>query len=104
MKNGLNELTKYFKNIEKNAKELEKTQSISFDILFNSKFMSKHTVFSSFDSLLEAGNYKVNSQEDFEAIPDDEFDTFISSNTKFESWQDMIDTASTEYALNKLGL
>lgn len=104
MSNGFSELNNYFKKLEKNAKELENTKSVSFETLFNSKFMSKYTRFSSFNELLTFGKYEVNSQEDFEAIPDDEFDDFIASNTKFETWQDMLDTASTEYAINKLGL
>lgn len=102
--NNLNDLSKYLKNIEKNAKELEKTTSVSFDVLFNSNFMQKYTNFLTFDELLNAGKYVVNSQEDFEAIPEKEFDKYISTCTKFDNWQDMLNTASSEYAIKKLGL
>lgn len=103
-KMNLDDLSKYLKNIEKNAKELEKTTSVSFDVLFNSKFMQKYTSFSTFDELLKAGNYVVNSKEDFEAIPDNEFDKHISTCTKFDNWKDMLNTATNEYVTKKLGL
>lgn len=56
--------------------------------------MVKYTTFSSFDELLEAGNFIVNSEEDFLAIPDDLFDSHISSVTNFKAWQNMLDKAT----------
>lgn len=100
---GLDKLQKQLKKMEKGAKELEKTTSVSFGELFTTSFMRKHTKFSSFDDLLSAGGFEVNSSEDFEAIPDDVFDNYISSCTKFSSWKNMLDEATSEYALKKLG-
>lgn len=77
---------------------------VSFDVLFTTKFMKKHTNFNSFDELLEAGNFIVNSQEDFEAIPDKDFDLHILNNTKFSSWDDMLTEAGESYVASALDL
>lgn len=101
---GLDKLQKQLKQMEKGAKELEKNNQIPFSDLFTHSFMLKHTNFSSFDELLEAGNFIVNSQEDFEAIPNAEFDVHISANTSFKKWEDMLSKATEIYITKKLGL
>lgn len=100
---GLDKLEKQLKQMEKGAKELSKTKNVSFDELFPASFMREYTSFSSMDELLDAGGFKVESQEDFEAIPDMKFDKHISANTKFKSWEDMIGEATSQYAAKKLG-
>lgn len=100
---GLNQLQKQLKQMERAAKSLENTHSVSFDELFSNSFMRKYTQFSNFDEFLKAGNFIVNSQEDFEAIPDNEMDLHVGRATKFSSWQDMLGKAGEEYALKKLG-
>lgn len=101
---GLDKLQKQLNKMEKAAKELEKNNQIPFDELFTRSFMLKYTNFSNFDELLEAGNFVVNSQKDFEAIPDVEFDIHISQVTKFRKWEDMLSKATEIYVSNKLGI
>lgn len=96
-------LKKFMKNLEKAADEISGEKSL--DELFTPSFMSQYTDFNSFDELLSAGNFVVNSQEDFKNIPEDEFDIHISSTTKFNSWEDMKAKAGQIYfnkALSKL--
>lgn len=100
---GLDKLEKQLKQMEKGAKELSKTSHVSFEELFPVSFMRKYTSFSSMDELLDAGGFKVESQEDFEAIPDIEFDKHIRENTRFKSWEDMLGEATSQYAAKKLG-
>lgn len=100
---GLDKLEKQLKQMEKGAKELSKTKHVSFDNLFPASFMRKYTSYSSMDELLDAGGFKVESQEDFESIPDVEFDKHISANTRFRCWEDMLDEATSQYAAKKLG-
>jgi len=101
--NGFDDLAKELKKMEQTAKELEKGEQVSFDILFNPEFMAKYTQFNSFDELLEAGNFVVNSEKDFEAIPDGELDVHVAQTTQFENWQDMLDSAGLEYGAKRLG-
>lgn len=101
---GLDELQNILQELADKAKELEGGHEVSFDELFTEQFMSTHTNFSNFNELLDASPFEVNSNEDFEAIPDDEFDKYISQVTKFESWECMLEKASCEYAASQLGL
>lgn len=100
---GLDKLEKQLKQMEKGAKELSRTKQVSFGELFTVSFMTKYTSFSTMDELLKAGGFNVESQEDFEAIPDAEFDRHIAATTKFKSWEDMLSEATSQYAAKKLG-
>lgn len=101
---GLDKLEKQLKQMEKGAKELGRTKHVSFGELFTTSFMRKYTSFSSMDELLAAGGYNIESQEDFEAIPDTEFDKHIAATTKFRNWEEMLSEATTQYVTRKLGL
>ena len=100
---GLDKLEKQLKQMEKAARELEKTKSVSFGELFTSAFMRKHTPFSSIDELLQSGGFNATSQKDFENIPDNELDKHIAKVTKFKNWDDFVGEAADQYALRKLG-
>lgn len=99
---GLDEFKNFFKNMEKQAKDLKNTKEIPFPDLFTTSFMHKYTEFSSFDDLLESGGFHVETNEDFEAIPDAELDAHIASTTRFNSWDKMFETALDEYIGKKL--
>ncbi|EGT3685956.1 TPA: hypothetical protein SHW33_002081 [Clostridioides difficile] len=92
---------KNLKRFQKKIEKIEQNSKSEFDkirtIILNKKFMNQHTNFDSFDELLTFGGYIVNSEEDFLAIPDNEFDSFIVENTDFPNWQTMLDTAYSKY-------
>lgn len=100
---GLDQLENRLNNMEKAAKELSAKKEVPLSDLFPSSFMRKYTNFSSLDELFNAGGFKIESQEDFEAIPDSELDKHISATTKFSSWQNMLNEAGVQYAAKKLG-
>jgi len=100
---GFDELNNQLEELNKRAESLEGTHSVSFTKLFTESFMKKHTHVSSFDEFLQAGNFVVNSQKDFEVIPDDVFDQYVSKATDFCSWEGMCGTATEEYAAAELG-
>lgn len=99
---GMKELQKTFSDLEKKINNLN--DNVAFDVLFSNSFMSKYTNFSSFDEFLEAGGFNVETQEDFEAIPDDDFDKHVSESTKFSSWEEMLQEAGTLHVKKQLGL
>ena len=101
---GLDKLEKQLKQMEKGARELERTKQVSFSELFTPSFMKKYTPFSSFDELLQSGGFKADSQEEFEAIPDVLFDNHIAAVTRLKNWEEMLGEATEQYALKKLGL
>lgn len=102
--NGFDDLIDSLKSLEKNVHDLEGTHTISFDKLFTKFFMEKHTDCSSFDEFLKAGNFTVNSQEDFEAIPEDVWNQYVSHATDFSSWDEMLNQATSDYLSSELSL
>lgn len=100
---GLDDLINKLDQTAKAAEELYGEHEVSFDELFTKSFMRKYTKFSTFDELLQAGNFTVNSQKDFEDISDDDLDDHVAKTTKFSSWEDMLGKASEIYTVNKLG-
>ena len=62
---------------------------MSLSELLNDDFIAMHGSFASFDEQLAAGPFKVETKEDFEAIPDAEWDSYVAGNTPFESWEEM---------------
>jgi hypothetical protein len=101
---GFDQLDKQFKQMEKAANKLDGTNEVPFGDLFPISFMRKYTSFSSMDELLIAGGFKVECQEDFEAIPDDVFDCHIAKTTKFKTWEDMLNEATSRYISQELRL
>jgi len=75
--------------LKKNLEEISNTNQLRFDELFNIQFLSEHTSFTSLDDMFEKSGFKVESADDFKAIPDQEWEDFIIANTSFESWEDM---------------
>lgn len=101
---GLKEFQKKLENLERKAEALHGEHEVSFAELFNASFMRRYTNFDSMDALIEAGGFKVETTDDFKAIPDQEWDEHISKTTRFGNWQEMMNEASAEWAKNQLGL
>lgn len=101
--NGFDKIQKELKKTEQAAQELDGEHSVSFGELFDQSFMKKHTTFNSFKEFLSAGSFNAETDEAFDAIPDADLDNHVSTSTKFKDWEDMLDTASEDYAFKKLG-
>jgi len=80
---------------EKIAKLTSIGDRVSFPDLYPPQFISEHSSFGTIEELLDKSGFKVESMEDFKAIPDDEWGEFIIQNTNFDSWEDMQQTAAT---------
>ncbi|MCW2264257.1 hypothetical protein M2305_000204 [Gluconobacter cerinus] len=101
---GLNELQQKLRNISQRARELDGTQTLPVTDLLTSDFIRSHSRFNSANEMFDASGFKIESKEDFEAIPDEAWDTFIKSNTSFSSWKEMLERAGAEWAARKIGL
>ncbi|MBD8669789.1 hypothetical protein OQ519_25060 [Pseudomonas lurida] len=86
----------------KNAKDLEGTHQVKLTDTLNPEFVSSHSRFSDLEALFAASGFKIDSLEDFAAIPDDEWDKFISENTDFTSWEEMQRSGGTAYMKARL--
>lgn len=98
MKSNLKGLDK----LKKNTSELSGTNSIPMNVLMNPDFISSCSQYPNFEKLIEASGFKVETKEDFKAIPDQEWEQFIQTNTSYESWIEMQKSAGTSYVRDKL--
>ena len=96
---GFDELKDHLSKIENNISKMSETNNLSFEDLFTSDFMSKHTNCKSFDEFLSTSGFT----QSFEDIPDDDWDTYVSQHSSFTSWEEMIDTAVEQYVSKQLG-
>lgn len=101
---GLDKLQKKLNNLQRNAEALDGEHQVPFSELFNSSFMQRYTNFASIEALIDAGGFKVETPEDFKAIPDDDWEKHIAKTTNFSNWQEMMNEAASEWAKNQLGL
>lgn len=101
---GFNEFQKTLDGIAKKAEQLDGQHDVPFSELFNDDFINKHTSLSSIQELLDKSGFKIESKEDFNSIPDDQWDTYIKSVTDFDSWEDMMEEAISELVARQLGL
>lgn len=79
------------------ASALEQTQNLTLAELFPAPFMLRHTRHQSIDDMFLASGFKVETQEDFDAVPAGEWDIFIQNTTDFSSWDEMKKIATQAY-------
>lgn len=95
---GFDQLEKLQRRIE----DLDGTHNVPFDEAFSPDFMVEFTDFSSIDEMLQASGYKADTPEDFAAIPDDDWDAFVSRSTRFATWEDMRAAAGERWVQKRL--
>lgn len=98
MENGLEGLEK----LRKNAERLSGEHQVKLGDLLNNDFISECSAFKNLEELLAASGYKVESPEDFAAIPDDEWDNYIRRHTSYASWQEMQQAAALAYTKKQM--
>ncbi|WP_328222445.1 hypothetical protein [Aeromonas caviae] len=92
------------KQLQENLKKVSETTQVTLAELMPHLFISNCSKFTSLEELFESSGFKIDSPEDFAAIPDDEWNIFIKENTTYEDWSEMQQAAAAEYfksALNK---
>lgn len=75
---------------------------VPMEELFTQEFMLMYTDFNSFEEFIETSQWTVESQEDFEAIPEDAFDDYVDEHTEFAAWEPMLRTGAERYLQRKL--
>ncbi|AYC51936.1 hypothetical protein EI976_05390 [Bacillus licheniformis] len=103
MSNGFKEFDRKLKKMQQKASELEKGQELQLNELFTDSFMKKNTKFSSLDEMLDKSPFTIETQQDFESIPDDLWDDFVRENSKFFNWEEMQQEAANKYVAKQLG-
>lgn len=91
-----------FGQLSKKLEKISEITEVSFNDLFNDKFLSACSSFTSLDDMFEKSGFKVESPEDFKNIPDKDWERFIVTNTKYESWLQMQQDAGAKYFQQQL--
>lgn len=95
---GLDELQRKLNAIGRRAEKLSKTQGVPLPELLTPDFLRRYSRFQSAIEKFEASGYKAETAEDFAAVPDDEWDQFVRTNTSFVSWHAMLGKAGRAWA------
>jgi hypothetical protein len=99
---GLDELQRQLKELQHRAESLSGTHDVPISQLLTSEFMLLNTDFESVELMFRASGYKIESQEDLAAIPDEPWESFVRSRTRFGTWQEMLAAAAKEYFERRL--
>ena len=91
-----------FNKFSKNMKKLGENKFVELSTVLNPLFFKKYTRFKNLNEFMDASGFKVETFEDFKAIPDDDFDNFVIDNTPFSSWRDMQIQAFELYTYQQL--
>lgn len=70
--------------------------------LFNADFMRRYAKVPTLEALLDAGGFKVETADDFKAIPNEEMDRAVREHTSFATWKEMFEKAGLEHMKRKL--
>jgi len=100
---GMEELKKQLDDLAQRAERLDGTHSIPVPELLTPSFLAGCSKFASVDEMFQASGFKIESAEDFEAIPKSELDAFIKNNTSFAGWQQMLEAAGAAWTKQQLG-
>jgi hypothetical protein len=101
---GLDEFQRKLNDFAQRAATLSGTQNIPLPELLTPDFLRGCSHFESADALFAASGFKVDTPEDFAAIPDAAWDDFICANTTFAAWDEMLGKAGGEWAARRLDL
>lgn len=100
---GFDDLQRKLERMKEEVEELEGTHSVSISELLSPEFLASCSAFSSVEELFKSSRFKIESPEDFEAIPDSEWEWFIQQNTSYTGWTEMQQAAACVWMRKKLG-
>lgn len=101
---GFDNLISRIGEIQSGLGDLDGEHTISFEEMFPPNFMKNYTDFDSIGDMMDESGFSVETSEDFEKIPDDDWDKFVSNRTRFSTWSTMLDKATKQWISNVLGL
>lgn len=93
---GLNNL----KKLQKGLNDLANTKEIPIVELLNDSFLEENTNFKNFNEFENSNIF--DKYKTIEEIPDQEMDEFIKASSKFNTWDEMLGSATEEYITKKL--
>ena len=90
------------KRLLDNVEKIGGENQVPLNDLFSPGFMRANSSVQSFEELIDVCGFKGETAEDFENIPDNEWDKAIKKYTEFESWGEMQKAAGAEWIKKQL--
>ena len=100
---GLDKINEKLDRLSQNAQPISGTNSYSFNEIFSEKFMRQNTNFTSIEDFLTSSPENISTPEEFEKADEAILDTFVSEQTKFSSWKEMLIEAQKALLIDRLG-
>ena len=100
---GLDDFSNRLNQLSENAQSISGTHEYSFKEIFSDKFMIEHTNLSTIDEFLLSSPEKISNAEEFEKADEAILDVFVSEQTKFKTWKEMMSAAAQILIMKKLG-
>lgn len=99
---GLDELEDALNDMLGDVLELGEKNEFPFIELFPPDFMRLYTEFNDVEEFFDRSPWSVESQQDFEDIPQGPFDDYIDEHTDFPNWEVMQETAANKFLERQL--
>ena len=93
-------LDKVFDELNQKAEQL--SGSYDFDEIFPKSYMQSVSKYDSIEDFLKASPETITNAEEFEKADEAVLDVFVSENTNFSTWQEMLNDATTQLVVEKL--
>ncbi|TKX69257.1 hypothetical protein [Halorubrum sp. SP9] len=101
---GIDEAIDELEELRASAEKMDGENEMAITDLFPPRFMTQYSEYEDFGEFIEDSPWTVESADDFEGIPEDEWDDYVRENTTFDGWENMQETAGSEWAKRQLGL
>ena len=99
---GFDELSNKLNSMRDAAEKLNGKNEVNLNELFNNKFLKENSSIKSFDEFCKLAN--IQSQSDFDSIPESELDKIVESISSFGSWSEFLSSATEDFLYRTLGL
>jgi hypothetical protein len=99
---GLDEMRRKLQTLQRRLQSLN--GPVPFEDLFPPEFMRRYTDFKAIEEMLGGFGTPIESTEDFERIPDADWDVYVKQKTRFKAWEEMQSKAGEEYLERRLNL
>lgn len=100
---GLDEFSRKIESMQKKAEALGRTESAPLGELLSPEFLSANTKFASVEQLFESAGFKVETQEDLDAVPQETIDAHVRANSGYDGWSSLLQAGGKAWAIRKLG-
>jgi len=94
---------KKLNELSKNVDKISGKNTYALEEIFSKQFMMKHTNANSIGNFFDNSPFRIESQEDFESLPEEKLDKYVAENTRFSTWSDMLGAATEKLIAKKLG-